>query len=310
MVKRVFAVAFICCIALGVNAQKKISREEYIGMYSHIAIRNMKQYGVPASITLAQGMLESDNGNSTLAAKANNHFGIKCHKDWNGATIYHDDDSKNECFRKYNSPEHSFTDHSLFLRGAKRYAFLFDLNPTDYKAWAYGLKKAGYATNPNYPELLIKIIEDNQLFRFDTGVEVAIKPPKSSITDWDSYEIDLYKARPVFTRNRIKYIIVKEGDTFESLTRELSLMPWQLYRYNDLTRDSVLRPGQELYIQPKRWRADRTNPVHTVEPGETMYKISQMYGVKLRSLYRKNRMAPGQKPEVGQIIYLRKRKPQ
>lgn len=296
-------------IHLSVFAQNKISREEYISMYSHIAVNNMKQFGVPASITLAQAMLESDNGNSTLAVKANNHFGIKCHKDWTGATIYHDDDRKGECFRKYKNPEQSFNDHSLFLRGGKRYAFLFDLTPTDYKAWAHGLKKAGYATNPKYAELLIKIIEDNELYRFDQGITVAIKPPKPVVTDWDNYEIDLYKTRPVFTRNRVKYIVAKDGDTFESLARELDLMPWQLYRYNDLTRDSVIRPGQELYIQPKRWKADRSNPVHTAEEGETMYKISQMYGVKLKSLYRKNRMKPGDEPEVGQLIYLRKRKP-
>ncbi len=269
----------------------------------------MKQYGVPASIALAQGMLESDNGNSTLAIKANNHFGIKCHKNWTGPTIYHDDDKKNECFRKYPSAEQSFTDHSLFLRGTKRYSFLFEFDPTDYRAWAHGLKKAGYATNPSYPELLIKVIEDNQLYRFDKGIEVAIRPPIEAVTDWDLYEIDLYKSRRVYTRNRIRYIVVKEGDTFESLTHELELMPWQLYRYNDLTLDSVIRPGQELYIQPKRYCADRTNPVHTVEPGETMYSISQRYGVKLKSLYRKNRMKLGEQPEVGQIIYLRKRKP-
>ena len=296
-------------IHLSIFAQKKISREEYISMYSHIAVNNMKQYGVPASITLAQAMLESDNGNSTLAVKANNHFGIKCHKDWTGATIYHDDDRKGECFRKYKNPEQSFNDHSLFLRGGKRYVFLFDLLPTDYKAWAHGLKKAGYATNPKYAELLIKIIEENELYRFDQGIEVALKPPKPVVTDWDNYEIDLYKTRPVFIRNRVKYIVAKDGDTFESLARELDLMPWQLYRYNDLTRDSAIRPGQELYIQPKRWKADRSNPVHTVEPGETMYIISQMYGVKLKALYRKNRMKPGDEPEVGQLIYLRKRKP-
>lgn len=308
---RILVALLVALIGIHVStfAQKRISREEYIGMYSHIAVNNMKQYGVPASITLAQAMLESDNGNSTLAVKANNHFGIKCHKDWTGATIYHDDDRKGECFRKYKNPEQSFNDHSLFLRGGKRYAFLFDLTPTDYKAWAHGLKKAGYATNPKYAELLIKIIEDNELYRFDQGIAVAIKPPKTVVTDWDNYEIDLYKTRPVFTRNRVKYIVAKDGDTFESLARELDLMPWQLYRYNDLTRDSVIRPGQELYIQPKRRKADRSNPVHTVEQGETMYKISQMYGVKLKSLYQKNRMKPGDEPEDGQLIYLRKRKP-
>jgi len=290
-------------------AQKIISRQEYIDRYSHIAISNMKQYGIPASITLAQAMLESDNGNSTLAVEANNHFGIKCHKDWKGETIYHDDDRKGECFRKYRNPERSFNDHSLFLRGGARYAFLFELNPTDYKAWAHGLKKAGYATNPRYAEMLIKIIEENELYRFDHGIEVAVKPPKPGVTDWDNYEIDIYKSRPIYTRNRIKYIVAKEGDTFESIAKELELMSWQLYRYNDLTRDSVVHPGQELYIQPKRRKADRSNMVHTVDQGETMYIISQLYGVKLKWLYHKNSMKPGEEPEAGQLIYLRKKKP-
>ncbi|QKG80574.1 glucosaminidase domain-containing protein [Tenuifilum thalassicum] len=290
-------------------AQKKISREEYISRYSYIAIQNMKKYGVPASITLAQALLESDNGNSTLAVKANNHFGIKCHKNWKGGRIYHDDDRKGECFRKYRSPEQSFTDHSLFLRGSSRYDFLFKLDPTDYKAWARGLKKAGYATNPNYANLLIQIIEDNQLYRFDKGVDVKVSPPSDYLADVDSYSVDIYNSRKVFVRNRIKYIVVKEGDTFESLTKDLSLMPWQLYKYNDLTKDSTLREGQELYIQPKRRRADRSHPVHTVEPGETMYSISQRFGVKLKHLYRKNRMKQGEEPEVGDVIYLRRKKP-
>ncbi len=291
--------------------QSKISRQEYIAKYAEIAIRQMKEYGVPASIILAQGMLESDNGNSSLATKANNHFGIKCHKDWTGGTMYHDDDKKNECFRKYKNSEGSYMDHSLFLRGGRRYATLFDLKSTDYKGWAHGLKKAGYATNPKYAEMLIKIIEDNELYNFDKGIVVTVESPHKGtgkLVDVDAFTIDIYKTRPVYTRNRIKYVIVKEGDTFELLTKELSLMPWQLYKYNDLNKDSTLRVGQEIYTQPKRWRAERNHSVHTVEIGETMYSISQMYGVKLKSLYRKNNMKVGEEPEVGQLVNLRKRK--
>ena len=309
--KRLFPFILFIAIALNTLGQSKISRQEYISKYADIAIRQMKQYGVPASIILAQGMLESDNGNSTLATKANNHFGIKCHKDWTGHTMYHDDDRRDECFRKYKNSEGSYMDHSLFLRGGRRYASLFDLEPTDYKGWAHGLKKAGYATNPKYAEMLIKIIEENELYRFDKGITVAVESPRKGtgqLVDVDGFTIDIYKTRPVYTRNRIKYIIVKEGDTFESLTTELSLMPWQLYKYNDLTRDSSLRAGQEIYIQPKRWRAERNHSVHTVDTGETMYSISQMYGVKLKSLYRKNRMKVGEEPEVGQTINLRKKK--
>jgi len=271
----------------------------------------MKEYGVPASIILAQGMLESDNGNSSLATKANNHFGIKCHKDWNGPKMYHDDDRRQECFRKYKNPEGSYMDHSLFLRGGQRYSTLFDLKSTDYKGWAHGLKKAGYATNPKYADMLIKIIEDNELYKFDSGVSVDVESPRKGtgqLVDVDGYTIDIYKTRPIYTRNRIKYIVAKEGDTFESLAKELSLMSWQLCKYNELKKDSAIKDGQELYIQPKRFRAERNHSVHTVESGETMYSISQKYGVKLRSLYRKNRMKVGVEPEVGQTIYLRKRK--
>ncbi len=309
--KRFFLLILLGVIVANSFGQSKISRQEYISKYADIAIRQMKQYGVPASIILAQGMLESDNGNSSLATKANNHFGIKCHKDWTGPTMYHDDDRKDECFRKYKNSEGSYMDHSLFLRGGRRYATLFDLEPTDYKGWAHGLKKAGYATNPKYAEMLIKIIEDNELHKFDKGVTIAVESPRKGtgqLVDVDGFTIDIYKTRSVYIRNRIKYIIVKEGDTFESLTKELSLMPWQLHKYNDLTKDSTLRVGQEIYIQPKRWRAERNHSVHTADTGETMYSISQMYGVKLKSLYRKNRMKVGEEPEVGQTINLRKKK--
>ncbi len=277
-----------------------------------MAVRQMKQHGVPASIILAQGMLESDNGNSTLAVKANNHFGIKCHKTWNGPKIYHDDDAKGECFRKYSSVEHSFRDHSEFLRGARRYAFLFDLQPTDYKGWAHGLKKAGYATNPRYGEMLIKIIEDNRLNRFDSGVVVEVESPTKGMgqrIDADNFTIDLFRERGVFMRNRIKYIKVKEGDSYQSLTKELQLLPWQLAKYNDIDRNAMLEPGQELYIQPKRRKAEVNHAFHVVEEGETMWSISQTYGIKLKKLYQKNRMVEGTEAEVGQKLYLIKRIP-
>jgi len=292
-------------------AQKKQTRDDYINKYKDAAIYQMKTQGIPASITLAQGMLESDNGNSYLATKANNHFGIKCHNTWNGPKVYQDDDAKNECFRKYTNAAKSYEDHSDFLRGTRRYATLFDLEPTDYKGWAYGLKKAGYATNPHYPEMLIKIIEDNNLYIYDKGIAVEVESPTKGlgdVVDIDKFVIDLNKNRKVYTRNRIKYVIVKKGDNYSSLTKELELMPWQLSSYNDINRDSALKEGQELYIQPKRARAEMNHKVHVVEKGETMYSISQMYGVKLKSLYRKNRMKPGDEPEVGQVIQLRKRK--
>lgn len=310
-VKLLLVLSFLASFAA--SAQKKITREEYINKYKDIAIYQMKTQGVPASIILAQGLLESDNGNSPLAVKANNHFGIKCHKSWNGATMYMDDDTKNECFRKYSNPQKSYNDHSDFLRGARRYSPLFDLEPTDYKGWAYGLKKAGYATNPHYAEMLIKIIEDNNLYIYDKGIAVEIESPSKGmgdLVDIDHFVIDLNKHRKVYTRNRIKYIVIKKGDNYASLTKELELMPWQLAKYNEISKDSALKEGQEIYIQPKRCRAEINHSTHVVEKGETMYSISQMYGIKLKSLYRKNRMKIGEQPEVGQVIQLRKRKPQ
>lgn len=302
----------ISLLVISAFGQKKLSREEYANTYKDLAIRQMKKHGVPASIILAQGMLESDNGNSTLAVKANNHFGIKCHKSWTGPKIYHDDDAKGECFRKYRNPENSYIDHSEFLRGGRRYAFLFDLDPTDYKGWAKGLQKAGYATSRTYAELLIRIIEDNKLYLYDRGVDIEIESPTKGmgqLVDADNFAIDLFNQREVFIRNRVKYIKVREGDTYESLTRELELMPWQLAKYNEIERNSKLEIGQEIYIQPKRRKAEVNHPLHVAEEGETMYSISQEYGVKLKWLYRRNRMEPGTEPEVGQKIYLRKSKP-
>lgn len=306
-----FLLILTIIIPFVVFAQKKQTREDYINKYKDAAIYQMKTQGVPASIILAQGLLESDNGNSVLAVKANNHFGIKCHT-WSGATIYMDDDTKNECFRKYGNPEKSYRDHSDFLRGARRYSSLFDLEPTDYKGWAYGLKKAGYATNPQYAEMLIKIIEDYKLYNLDKGISIEVESPTKGVgepVDVDHFVINMNKHRKVYTRNRIKYIIVKNGDDYASLTKELELLPWQLAKYNEISKDSSLKEGQEIYIQPKRNRAEINHSVHVVEKGETMYSISQMYGVKLKKLYRKNRLKQGEQPEVGQVIYLRKCKP-
>lgn len=331
-IQRIVLPLFLAILCQAIWAQT-LTREQYIDKYKHLAINKMRKHGIPASITLAQGILESNSGNSTLARKANNHFGIKCHKGWTGETFDHSDDRPNECFRKYRSVEGSFEDHSLFLRGYQRYAFLFDLPPTDYAAWAKGLKKAGYATAPDYAERLVQVIEECQLAKLDTGINVDIEPPNRGretpygvinkngkiqkqkqidtgnlAYDDSRYVIDMYNARKVFVRNRIKYIKVQAGDTFESLTKELHLLPFQLYKYNELGRNTKLKVGQVLYLQPKRRRADVHHPVHVAEKGETMYKISQLYGIRLKSLYRLNRMAEGNEVEEGQMVYLRKKK--
>jgi LysM repeat protein len=307
---KILSVAVFLLIINTLYAQKKYSREDYIQQYSQIAIDEMKRVGIPASITLAQGMLESDNGNSTIAREANNHFGIKCHKDWNGETYYHDDDRPNECFRKYKNANQSFTDHSEFLCQHQRYAFLFEYGTTDYKKWAHGLKKAGYATNNNYAEMLIKIIEENKLDRFDDGSYKKERPIIShktkAVDDLDDIEIDPF-GNDIQNENRINFIITREGDTFESVAQRYDMRTWQLYKYNELSKDAKLVVGQRLYLQPKRWKADIKYKFHTVQPGEDMWSISQKYGIKLKHLYRLNSMKPGTSPEVGSSLSLRKK---
>lgn len=295
---------------------KKMTRQDYIQKYGDLAQKEMKRSGVPASITLAQGLLESGNGNSMLSRKANNHFGIKCHSSWTGKKVFHDDDKKNECFRKYHSVFDSYRDHSDFLKNSKRYASLFALKITDYKGWAKGLKKAGYATNPKYPSLLIKIIEDNKLYTFDSSKKIKTpkknkKEPKSKnikLADVDNYSVNPY-GREVQSLNRINYIVIKDSDTFYSISKEFDMMLWQLYKYNDLPKGSSLKKGQKLYLQPKRSKAERKHNSHMVKDGETMYTISQKYGVKLKTLYSKNNMKSGDRVKAGQTIWLRQRKP-
>jgi len=299
-------IIFAFCIPI-VSSQKQTgqTRKEYIENYKDFAVKEMLRSGVPASITLAQGMLESENGNSTLAKKAKNHFGIKCHGNWKGQVVYHDDDRQGECFRKYNSAYESYQDHSDFLMSGSRYSFLFELDMTDYKAWAKGLKKAGYATSPSYAEMLIKIIDENELHQYDlSGASKAstIKARKKA----DDLSKGITAGREILLKNRVKYIIVKPEDTFRSLQEELDLLPFEIYKYNDLARDEELKSGQLLYIQPKRNRAEAGSTWHIVKDGETMKEISQIYAVKPEALYSKNLMVPGSVLKPGDKISLRK----
>ena len=254
---------------------QKMTREEYINKYQKSAINQMKKYKIPASITLAQGILESNNGNSRLATKANNHFGIKCHSSWNGKKIYADDDKKNECFRSYKNVASSFEDHSLFLTKYDRYKFLFDYKLTDYKSWAKGLKKAGYATNKKYADILIKIIEENKLYKFDN-----FKKSNSNYSNKKRRNIYLHS-------NRIKYVKAKNDESLLDISNELDIRLWQLYRYNDIDKDYVLTEKEILFIQPKRNKS-RTY-THIVKEGETLRTISQNYGVKIKKLKKRNK---------------------
>jgi hypothetical protein len=271
---------------------ERITRSEYIAAYKDIAIKEMNEYGIPASITLAQGILESGDGNSELAQKANNHFGIKCRGDWTGKKVYHDDDRKNECFRKYSSPLESYRDHSLFLRNGQRYAFLFDLEPTDYKGWAKGLKKAGYATNPKYDDLLIRLIEENHLHQYDL-IDVAQEVSPTEINPAQIFVSD----------NNLEYIITAEKTSWQEVEEITGKSVRKIQRWNELRYDDVLSEGQILYLHKKRDRSK--NKKHRVQEGEDMYLISQRYGIKLHRLYKLNRMNPGEQPQIGEVLNLR-----
>lgn len=276
---------------------KRITRQEYIKTYYKVAQQKMKAHGIPASITLAQGILESDCGNSSLARKANNHFGIKCH-DWKGPSVRYHDDKRNECFRKYKNAAESFEDHSTFLTGRGRYEFLFDLKSTNYKGWARGLKKAGYATDPRYADRLIKIIEEEELYKYDSKINTI---PEQHAAPGD--------VREMFYNNNTRYVLAKEGETLASLSQEFGMRTWELPKYNDLEKATKLQVGEVVYVRPKRGRSSKEFKFHKVLPGETMHDISQKYAIKLSSLYWKNRMKKGAQPKVGQVLFLRYRKP-
>jgi len=294
------------------QGKKPMSREEYLKTFSDLAMTEMVRTGIPASITLAQGCLESNNGNSRLAVKGNNHFGIKCH-DWTGRKIYQDDDERNECFRSYKSAYESYKDHSEFLTTKSRYASLFDLKPHDYRGWAKGLKKAGYATAPDYASMLIRIIEENELYRFDVRVlegEVALNEETAAEEEISvpGYEHGYETHRQVMLNNKVEYVLSQPGDTPESLRRELDLYKNEIYRYNSLYRGEDLEPGRRIYLQPKRRKAEQGKEIHVVEEGQTMYDISQIYAVKVKRLYKMNLMQEGSQPEAGTEIFLRRKK--
>ncbi len=292
-------------------SEKLVSRDQYIEMWKDEAIKQMVEHNIPASITLAQGILESANGNSELAKYANNHFGIKCHN-WTGEKMYKDDDHKDDCFRKYQTAHESFEDHSEFLTGRDRYAFLFDYDVTDYKAWAKGLKKAGYATNPKYPTLLIDLIERHGLDKYDQLHEkVSTKNPEiaAEVNTAKPITVTVTSAMVnthtvIVSNNKINAITVKEGDTFYKIAKEFEIGLWQLYKYNDLANDDILQVGDIIYLQPKRNKSQTEN--HTVKKGETMRSISQKYGVKLKKLYKYNELTFGTDLIAGTVIKLKK----
>ncbi len=298
---------------------RKYSSQDYIDQFKDLAIKEMERVRIPASITMAQAILESGNGNSDLAKRSNNHFGIKCHGDWKGKTVYHDDDSRGECFRKYKTVYESYIDHSDFLVTKQRYAFLFDLKVTDYKGWAHGLKKAGYATDPKYPKRLIDIIERHQLYELDKGTlsakestpkvkEPSPRPSNASSSGKDNFEINPYTTHSVEYNNGIQYVNIEEGDSFESISQEFGLRSWEIFHYNDLESNADIAQYSKLYVQRKKGKAHRSHSVHTVKEGETLHYISQKYGMKLKKLLRFNNLKRGDKVQAGDQLFLRNKK--
>ena len=282
---------FVCLVLQAQTRNKQY--ESYIKQYRDLAVEEMKKYHIPASITLAQGLLESGAGQSTLARKSNNHFGIKCGSDWRGKTVRHDDDARGECFRAYKHPKQSYEDHSKFLANRPRYAFLFKLKITDYKGWARGLKKAGYATNPRYADQLIDIIELYDLHKYDT--KGGLKWMKENPNPHQTY-----------IANGLVYIVVRAGDSWKSISKELDISQKKLRKYNDLYKGYTLQVGDILYLEKKNKKATKEYIVHVLRSGESMYSISQKYGIRLKNLYKLNKMdADDPAPEVGTILRLR-----
>lgn len=269
-------------------AQSK--RIEYINQWKDVAIREMQLYNIPASITLAQGILESGDGQSTLAKKANNHFGIKCHKGWTGGKVYHDDDKKGECFRKYKHAEESFRDHSAFLTSRSRYAALFDLDRTDYKGWAKGLKKAGYATSPTYANSLIDLIERWELHQYDLeGLGDELLPEE----------------RILAMANGAKYVTLEDGETLEDISKLYKRCLDKILDYNDLTYESTVKPGDKIYIRKKKKKG--SSKYYKVLAGETAHEIAQKNGIRLKWIYKRNKKQVGWQPKAGETIRLRGR---
>jgi len=309
-----YSFSIICLISATLSSSvqsSKISREEYIERYSPLAVSLMKETGIPASITIAQGLLESASGNSTLAMEARNHFGIKCHS-WRGDGYMKYENGRKECYRSYRKAEDSYRDHADFLRYRDRYAFLFELDAKDYKGWAYGLRKAGYAEDPDYPKKLIKLIEDNDLSRFDEGNislpptpgfvqrPVKVKPKKNS----QLYKISL--DRELLSTNGVTYIKAFGWETYSSLAEEYDLFTQELLHFNDLKSDRRIERGTVVYLERKKSKGAKYLEKHVVEEGETLYALSQRYAVRLKSLYKMNNIVPGDEAIPGTIIKLRK----
>jgi len=287
---RIYPIVAILLVASAALAQKQ-TPQEYIAKYKELAIIEMHRSGVPASITLAQGVLESNSGNSRLAKFANNHFGIKCKGSWTGKVIYANDDAPDECFRAYESVLASYQDHSEFLRVNWRYHELFELQSTDYEGWCHGLRKAGYATNPQYGNILISLIDRYELHQYDLAALPGRELPTLEVGE---------------TINGVAVRTAKQGETVETIASDNYVKDKHIRKWNDLPKDAKIEPGETVYLKPKRRRGSEEK--HIVTKGEDMRDISQQYGIKLKLLYRKNRMEKGTEPKEGEVLYMQKKR--
>lgn len=295
----------------------RISREEYINRYKGIAMDHQRRYGIPASITMAQGILESDCGNSNLAKGSNNHFGIKCKNYWKGRTYTHTDDAPDECFRAYDSVEDSYQDHAEFLSSSPRYDSLFKFAPTDYRSWARGLKSAGYATAPDYAPRLVKLIEDNKLYILDQEAagkrskavsKEKLKLSASGGVDPNNYGVSISTdmGYTLYKHNKTIYIEAKSGDTYASIAKKFNLSAGALRGFNDVKgRKAQLTAGQRVYVESKRRRWSGKEKVYSVKSGETLHSISQKYGIKEKSLRQSNKLKSKEQVSAGAVISLK-----
>ena len=290
-----YLVFFWLLLFCGFVKAQKMSTNKYIEEYKYAAMQEMKVYGIPASVTLAQGILESASGNSKLASECNNHFGIKCRKNWTGNFCLADDDAPDECFRGYSNAMESYRDHSLFLKGSSRYDFLFGLPSTDYRAWAHGLRQAGYATNPAYGNIIIGVVERYRLSMYDSMTVLG-----------EDYHTPDTAAGRLIQLHGLPAIIASKNQKPEDIARLYDMGVWQIYKYNDLKRGEGLQPGEIVYLKPKRRKAGAD--FHLVKQGESLRDISQQHAVKLKHLEKFNQIPASQPLRQGEIIFLREKR--
>jgi LysM repeat protein len=310
--KRLFTAILLLLVAFSAGAQQ-MSVEEYIQQYKDIAIREMKRMGIPAAITLAQGILETENGNSDLVKKSNNHFGIKCKDSWTGARVYHDDDESGECFRSYETAEESYRDHSNYLRSSKRYELLFRLDATDYKGWAYGIKRAGYATNPHYPQILIRNIEQYDLQQYtlaglddmpkpgnEKEMPVDVKTDKLTDTAENSPAADM--AEKVIFINKIKCVLAKKGSSLLAIAIKNNIGLIKLMEFNDLTEDGIFDKDQFIFLHKKLKTGEKE--FYVVQEGETLHDAAQKNGIQLKYLREYNDLSDTREVNAGVKLFL------